>query len=297
MILSQRAKRRRPLGVCDAPMKRNVPLKPWASPLFRWAGSKRRLLPVLMSTSAQQVTRRYIEPFAGSACLFFALRPQKAILGDINSELIQAYDTVRDHPRLVYRQASAWPNTRAFYYKLRSKSPATLDAVSRAARFVYLNRHCFNGVYRINRAGEFNVPIGIRTGEIPPERHFYRCALALRGVNFVVGDFQRSVDLARRGDFVYLDPPYAVDRRPTHGEYGYDAFDRAALPRLKGALSHLDAVGAVFLLSYAYQRHFARELRRWHMRRVRVHRHVAGFARHRHGVYELLVSNQPLFVA
>ncbi len=127
----------------------------WASPLFRWAGSKRKLLPELMAQVPASLTR-YVEPFAGSGCLFFALRPEKAILGDINDELIYAYSVIRDHPRLVSRAVHRLRNEKRTYYRLRSQSPNALSPVDRAARFTYLNRHCFNGVYRINRAGCFN---------------------------------------------------------------------------------------------------------------------------------------------
>jgi DNA adenine methylase len=265
---------------------------PWSPPLLRWAGSKRRLIPLLLSLRPAEI-KRYIEPFGGSACLLFALRPRRAILGDINEALTEAYATIRDHPRLVARRAHSWPKTSGFYYALRSQSPPQ-DPIERAARFVYLNRYCFNGVYRVNRNGSFNVPRGVHTGTLPSEGHFYRCAVALRDVRLVAGDFERCLASVRSGDFVYLDPPYAVGRRRTHGEYGYDSFQATDVPRLVKSLRQIDLSGATFLLSYAYQRSLSKLWGKWHYRRISVQRHVAGFAVDRRRVYEVLVSNRPI---
>ena len=114
--------------------------------------------------------RRYVEPFAGSACLFFALRPAAAVLGDINLELLDAYSAIRSHPRRVARLALSWEDSKRIL--AISRSPATLaNSIERAVRFVYLNRYCFNGVYRTNRLGMSDVPRGVRTGEFPTEKN------------------------------------------------------------------------------------------------------------------------------
>jgi DNA adenine methylase len=190
----------------------------WTPPLLRWAGSKRKLLPELMR-HVPEAFERYVEPFAGSGCLFFSLRPRKAVLGDINSELIETYRTIAKHPKLVARSLHALRGDKRTYYRLRDHY-APESPVDRATRFVYLNRHCFNGVYRINRAGRFNVPRGNRTGGIPSEAEFYRCSIALRGTELRAGDYRTCLADIGSGDFVYLDPPYASRRRNTHGEYG-----------------------------------------------------------------------------
>ena len=155
-----------------------VMITPWTKPFLRWAGSKRSLLPELLA-SVPQGYRSYIEPFAGSACLFFALKPRRAVLGDINNELMRAYAVVAKHPRQVARAVQRIPNTEHSYLRLRAMNVEALDPLARTARFVYLNRHCFNAVYRTDRQGVFNVPRGTRTGELPPESVFLRCSLAL----------------------------------------------------------------------------------------------------------------------
>lgn len=265
----------------------------WSDPLLRWAGSKRQLLPQLLSCVPSTYSR-YIEPFAGSGCLFFALRPETAVLGDINSALIETYQEIRAHPRLVSRAVQSFRNTLADYYRVRRMDPRLLGATDRAARFVYLNRHCFNGVYRVNRLGQFNVPRGTKTGSPPPERAFVRCSIALRQAELRSTDYLRCISDVGQGDFVYLDPPYASRRRNTHGEYGYGCFDESRLPEFMAALTAIDRAGATFLASYCAHSSFAKLPTGWCCARLRVKRHVAGFAQHRKTVREILVSNRSL---
>src|SRR2546429_9038529 len=122
-------------------------------PFLRWAGSKRKLLPKLLPFWKQDYSR-YVEPFMGSACLFFALNPRRAILNDINADLIGAFLAVRDHPRVVFNLVSAIPQGLRSYYRVR-KQKAFRNASEQAARFLFLNRFCFNGIYRTNEKGEF----------------------------------------------------------------------------------------------------------------------------------------------
>lgn len=264
------------------------------APLLRWAGSKRKLIPELLKQTPSSF-ERYVEPFCGSACLFFALRPENAIISDLNPELIQTYVVLRDHPKLVFQAVSAMPRTKRFYYQLRRKKPGTLCDIDRAARFIYLNRNCFNGVFRTNRSGDFNVPRGSRAGETPTQSHFLRCANALRRATLLCGDFAKTLNEITPGDFVYLDPPYAKEGARRRGEYGYASFDTPDLSRLKEYLDEIDKKGAVFLLSYAYCGEILRiSSDSWSTRSLLVRRHVAGFDDRRAVVKELLISNRQL---
>jgi DNA adenine methylase len=267
-------------------------LEPWAAPLIRWAGSKRQLLPRLMPLMPDDFSR-YFEPFLGSGCLFFALRPKKAILGDMNSDLMSAYSILAAHPRLLHEAVASMPNTSAFYYQLRSSSNLG-SPLENAARFVYLNRFSFNGVFRCNRAGLFNVPRGTQTGRVPEIKRFSRCAYALRNAELRAGDFEDSLRDAARGDFVYLDPPYAKKNARYRGEYGYGSFKVADIDRLFRLLTELDRRGAKFLLSYSYCREIRPAMQHWHSRLILVQRHVAGFRRHRGQKREILIANYPL---
>lgn len=262
------------------------------TPIFRWAGSKRKLLDVIANRLPPNYSR-YVEPFAGSACLFFALRPATAILNDLNPELIAAYREIRSHPKLVHRAALKWPGTREFYYQIRDGFKPT-DPISAAARFAYLNRYCFNGVYRTNKHGQFNVPLGTQTGEFPTLANFYRCSVALRKAELRSEDFDSCLTNVQRGDFVYLDPPYAKQHGRFRGEYGYGAFQASDIDRLLKALIRIDHIGAKFLLSYSYCKEIRRALARWHHKVILVRRHVAGFTDDRGRVREVLIANYPL---
>lgn len=263
---------------------------PWASPLFRWAGSKRKLIPHLFPLIPTNFNR-YIEPFAGSACLFFAIRPSHAVLGDINAELLKTYSTICRHPRVVARTIHSYPKTKRQYYALRRLAPDSLPCIERAARFTYLNRYSFNGVYRVNRAGQFNVPRGVNTGKLPSEQDFYRCSVAMRSTLFRTGDFMHCIEDVSRNDFVYLDPPYTITTRKTYGEYAYGSFTFHDEARLLKALRQIDNAGARFLLSYTPTPFLSRLPKRWTVKQLRVRRHIAGFAKARNTVDEVIVAN------
>ena len=126
-------------------------------PFLRWAGSKRKQLPVLREYWSNDFDR-YVEPFAGSACFFFDAAPKRAILADKNEQLIETFTVARDRAAVVYDRVAAIPRTKETYYRERARNPYAMSPLRRAARFIYLNRNCFNGIFRTNLRGEFNVP-------------------------------------------------------------------------------------------------------------------------------------------
>jgi DNA adenine methylase len=258
--------------------------------LLRWAGSKRRLLNVLLSR-VPPFTGRYVEPFAGSACLFFALEPTQSILGDVNYELMQAYCSIRRFPELIWSRLTALDDSETTYYDLRRLDPDALSASQRAIRFLYLNRFCFNGVYRTNRRGEFNVPRGRKTGSFPKLETFFDCSKLLKHASLKRADFEDTLREVSSGDFVYLDPPYFKMGREAYGEYGYNRFNNSDLDRFAAVLRSLDDVGARFLVSYSGSAGSQSLWSRWNVSLVEVRRHVAGFASARKNVAEVMVSN------
>ncbi len=264
-----------------------------AKPVLRWAGSKRKQLARLRTFwSADHV--RYVEPFVGSACLFFELAPTSAILGDTNAQLVEFYTVLRTDPRRLHRRLAHIPRDVASYYKWREMVPARLDKETRALRFLYLNRNCFNGIYRTNVKGEFNVPFGKKVGAYPTAIDFARCADLLKHVKLVAQDFEKTLEGVGSGDFVYLDPPYALDSRRVFRQYGPGSFKTTDVARLGKSLKRAHARGAHFLVSYAdctASRVLARE---WVSVRLPIQRHVAGFADERRRAYEWLISNQPI---
>jgi DNA adenine methylase len=259
-------------------------------PFLRWAGSKRKLVKRL-KTYWQPHHRRYIEPFAGSACLFFELLPRAAVLGDSNRELIEVYRQVRDNPEAVYRRLVHIPRDATAYYRWRAISPRTLDPQTRALRFLYLNRTCFNGIFRTNVAGDFNVPFGRKQGRLPTKNDFLESAEQLSRAKLIAGDFSRTLAHVEKHDFVYLDPPFAVGARRVFRQYGIKPFETTDVARLARELRRLHKIGASFLVSYADCSESRRLGAEWNAVRLSVRRHVAGFAGDRKRAFEWLISN------
>ncbi|MGE0500061.1 MAG: DNA adenine methylase [Rhizobiaceae bacterium] len=179
-------------------------------PFLRWAGSKQRLLdkmlPLLPATYG-----RYYEPFLGSGALFFALQPRRATLSDASSELINAWKSVRDHSRDIARFLEPLKPSKEFFYELRRNRSA--DYPERAAEFLYLNKTCWNGLYRVNAKGEFNVPYGLpQTDFLFDRTNLFCCSRALssRKVTIRSCDFEIALRSVRSGDLVFLDPPYVT---------------------------------------------------------------------------------------
>jgi DNA adenine methylase len=179
-------------------------------PFLKWAGGKRWLvespqlrLPVTYG--------RYIEPFLGSGALFFKLQPDRAILSDLNAELIETYRAIQagspDVGTLLKKHQHG--HSVAYYYEVRASCPR--DNAAKAARFIYLNRTCWNGLYRVNRQNEFNVPIGTKTKVEFGSGELEQIARVLMRATLKCGDFEEVVDLACHGDLLFLDPPYTAN--------------------------------------------------------------------------------------
>ena len=262
-------------------------------PFLRWAGSKRKQLSRLAPFwSADH--ERYVEPFAGSACLFFELAPRAALLGDSNKQLIEMYRVVRDEPERLYRRLCRIRRDLPTYRRWRHLKPESLDRETRALRFLYLNRNCFNGIYRTNMDGDFNVPMGRRSGEYFSKEDLLNCSELLQRATLLAGDFAKTLGRVKAGDFVYLDPPYAVTSRRIFKEYGQKTFNTADIPRLAESLAAIVKQNADFLVSYADCTEARALALEWHSVRLPIRRHVAGFAGDRKKAYEWLISNRPI---
>jgi len=223
-------------------------------PFLKWPGGKRwfvcnyaDLLPVEYGT--------YIEPFLGAGAIYIHLKPARALLGDINPELIGAYRAIQEdwqalESSLRYRQRRHREDPDGYYYWLRGKSSS--DLVRRASRLIYLNRTCFNGIYRVNRQGQFNVPRGTKDKVVIETDDFKSMAEVLAGAELVAGDFEALIDRAGAGDFVFSDPPYTV-RHNYNGfrKYNEVLFSWADQERLAEALLRAANRGAKVLCTNA----------------------------------------------
>lgn len=262
-------------------------------PLLRWAGGKRQLVSYF-SSFAPVGYLRYVEPFAGSAALFFYLEPRHALLGDLNRELIGSLKTIRWRPQAVHSVLTGWERSRKAYYDLRSQDPSSMDCCTRAARFLYLNRLCFNGLYRTNHRGEFNVPYGgDRSGALPTLEALCDAARLLRQAELFEGDFSATLDSVRPGDFVYLDPPYVSDESRIFAEYGPSVFSTGDLGRLKMVIEGFREKGVSFVLSYADVPAVEWLAEGFYLEKVRVRRNVGGFLARRRSAREAVITNIP----
>lgn len=185
-----------------------------ARPVVKWAGGKQQLLPYLLE-KAPKTFRRYIEPFFGGGALFFALAPASAIIADSNPDLINLYEVVSVNVEPLIEKLKAYTSTKSFFYKVRAQDSRKLDSIQRAARFVYLNRTCFNGLYRVNSRGDFNVPFGrYRSPRICDAPTLRLASIALQSASIQCRDYKEVLlGQAAEGDFVYLDPPYLPTSR------------------------------------------------------------------------------------
>jgi DNA adenine methylase len=203
---------------------------PIASPVIKWVGGKTKLLPALTARLPDRF-ERYYEPFAGGAALFFRVAPQRAVLADSNSDLIGLYTCLaRDVAGVIRRlEHHRTAHSEAHYYATRARwndREQSWSSADRAATFIYLNKTCFNGLWRVNRAGAFNVPIGRYTDPPICVPDALRAASALLdAATLRCGDFRAAVGDARRGDFLYFDPPYdPVTSTANFTSYTPDAF-------------------------------------------------------------------------
>lgn len=223
-------------------------------PFLRWAGSKQRLLPHLVPLLPSTFAR-YFEPFLGGASLFFLLEPQRALLADISVDLIDTYEAVRDGPRHVLRFLRGLdPLDREMYYRIR-KNRST-GRYKRAAQFLYLNRAGWNGLYRVNSRGEFNVPYGApRSANLVDTTNLHACARILSGgdVEVRLQDFEESLRDCGPGDFAFLDPPYVTGHN-NNGfiDYNNRLFQWTDQERLASIASDLANRGVKVLVTNAH---------------------------------------------
>lgn len=259
---------------------------------LRWAGSKRQLLPALRLHWRPSYSR-YIEPFAGSAALFFDIMPGSAVLADTNNELVLTYIQVKENLHPLLEALSRMRKSKDTYLRLRSQDPCRLPPAQRAARFIYLNRFSFNGLYRTNRSGTFNVPYGgDKSGSLPSREQLTQCSLLLQQARIVCADFDATIRAAKQADFVYIDPPFSVAGRRVFTEYSAATFGNDQIQRLREWLLRLEARGAAFLLSYADSNEARLLARGFHAEAHTVRRNIAGFAQQRSPSTELLIFNR-----
>src|SRR4051812_54435 len=263
-----------------------------AAPFLKWVGGKTSLLPELLKHVPDRL-RRYHEPFVGGGALFFAVAPRRASIGDGNAELIHCYLQIRDNVYGVLDALARHVYEKSHFAAVRALEPLRLSPAERAARFIYLNKTCFNGLWRVNRAGRFNVPFGrYKDPTFLDPAALVRAHQALRGAQIQHAPFELSLDKARPGDFVYLDPPYdPVSATASFTSYTPDPFGWADQQRLAAACTALNRRGIRFLLSNSATDRVRKLYSGFEQRIVHAPRHVSCKGDGRGRVDELLVFN------
>ena len=277
-------------------------------PFLKWAGGKGQLLPALLERSPRRIDN-YFEPFLGGGALFFALAsdpdraPRRAVLNDANRELVTTYEVVRDHVEalsarlrdLEARYLAADDETRAaLYYAVREEAPTAPLEV--AARLIFLNKTCFNGLFRVNRRGRFNVP----HGRYAKPRIFDCDALlgasrALQSADLLSGDFEAACADARTGDFIYLDPPFhPLSKTSSFTGYTEGEFGRPEQLRLKRCIDALSDREVAVMLSNSPHEWIVGVYEgalRYHLDRTPARRAINSRGDRRGVIDELIVTN------
>lgn len=238
---------------CAFDLSKNPYLKAKSSPFLRWAGGKRALLNKLIYLLPIKANH-YYEPFIGGGALYFAISPNsnKATISDTNAELINCYAQVSTHPEDLINALSKCKFNEEYYYRTRKSTPE--DDLQKAIRFIYLNRTCWNGLYRVNKKGEFNVPIGKFATEplMCPESKIRKANEILGNTQLLTSDFEEVVKDADTFDFVYFDPPYTV-KHDNNGfrQYNEKVFSWDDQERLSNISSDLKQRGVNIMISNA----------------------------------------------
>lgn len=267
------------------------------APFVKWVGGKGRLLAQLLPLLPPGADRmRHVEPFAGGAAMFFARRPKRALLCDVNPALVHTYTMVRDRVDEVAAHLAehASDHDAEHYYRVRDRyNRASEDGPARAAMFIYLNKTCFNGLHRVNKKGQFNVPAGRYTNPRILDEEGLRAASAqLAGADIRCQGFETLLASARPGDFVYFDPPYEpVSRTANFTSYAQDGFSQDDQARLAQVFAELTRRGCRCMLSNS-DVPFIRELyREFRVDTVAAPRAVSCDAKGRGLVSEVVVRN------
>lgn len=272
-------------------------------PFVKWAGGKRQLVEELLRSRPGEYNR-FIEPFIGGGALFFALRPADAFISDINEELVNSYTVVRDNVDALIAELKKHEkkykegDPKEYFYTVRNADRETGYArwcgVRKAARQIFLNKTCFNGLYRVNSRRQFNTPFGCYVNpSIVDERNLLACSMALASTEIAAAGFDHVLNIAHKGDLVYFDPPYVPLTSTAHfTSYTGEGFDLAMQRRLRDVCDILDAKKVKWMLSNSHTEFVLGLYQdKYHIRKVEASRAINCKADKRGKVAEVIVTN------
>ena len=263
-----------------------------AKPFLRWAGGKSWLIKHLANFLPEEGFNAYHEPFLGGGSIYFHLLPKKAFLSDLNNELIETYKQIKTNVEAVILELKKFENNESCYYRVRNEK--YIDPTKSAAKFIYLNQTSFNGIYRVNLNGEYNVPFGYRSKDFFEPDNLRLASLALKKVQLEQGDFRNSLKNIKEKDLVFLDPPYTV----THNNNGFikynkKLFDLDSQHSLSGYIDEVKSKGAYYVLTNAAHDEIERIFKKENDRVVEIDRaSLIGGKNAKRGQYsELIITN------
>ena len=233
---------------------------PIVKPFLKWAGGKRQLLGEITKNMPEKYNN-YYEVFIGGGALLFHLQPKKAVINDSNKELINCYKVIRDDPEELIEDLKTHKNEAEYFYNIRKldrhkKKYNKLSDIQRASRIIYLNKTCFNGLFRVNSQGQFNVPFGkYKNPDIVNEVVIKEVSKYLNNNEIIIKnqDFEDALNTAQKDDFIYLDPPYdPVSNTASFTSYDMKGFGKKEQEKLKNAVDSLHKKGCKILLSNSY---------------------------------------------
>lgn len=265
-----------------------------ARPFIKWAGGKSRLMPEIAKRfPPRDGIRGYFEPFLGGAAVFFHLGHPNSFLSDRNRELVELYQVVQQDVEGLIENLKNHKNEREQYYRVRSQDPAMMTPAQRAARLIYLNKTCFNGLYRVNSKGQFNVPFGRHKNPVICDSQGLRTAsAALQQAEISHGDFASMLDRAQPMDFIYFDPPYhPLNKTSNFTSYTSGSFGEGEQRRLAEVYRQLAERGCFVMLSNS-DTSLIRELYRdFHIHELQAGRAINSKPERRGKITELLILN------
>jgi DNA adenine methylase len=266
-------------------------------PLLKWAGGKSSLVKRIRSLLPRDLEKRgYHEPFVGGGALFFSLEPGRGSINDVNPRLMNFYRVVRDHPEELIEEASVYRYDEREYYRLRDRfNSGDADEVEDAAILIYLNRTGYNGLYRVNSKGEFNVPFGrYDSPTIIYRNRVLKASKALKNIEIRSEDFTYVLDPAKEGDICYLDPPYhPASRTANFTDYAAGGFRLGDHARLRDLCVRLNEKGVVFVQSNS-DTNYVRSLYEdtsFKLFSLRTNRMLSSKVSSRSKGYDLLITN------
>ena len=265
-------------------------------PIVKWVGGKRQLMFELLKNMPQNYNR-YFEPFIGGGALFFELQPDNAYISDMNEELINLYQVVRDNVNELIIDLQKHDISKEYFMEIRNidrtEDYENWSDVQKASRFIYLNRTCFKGMYRVNSKGEFNVPFGhYKNPRIVDENNLINCSILLQRTEIRHADFSKILTKVQEGDFVYFDPPYVpLSETSSFTSYTKDGFDIDMQFKLRDVCDELDSMGVKFLLSNSDTKLVNELYENYNIKKVFASRQINANADGRGKITEVLVRN------